>query len=211
VPVAKDPRIDQYIERAEPFAQPILRHLRELVHTAVPDVEETVKWGMPFFDYHGVLGGMASFKRHATFTLWKGDLIPAVAAVYGEQSDKAMGTFGRISSVDDLPEDERVIEWLRQAADLNVRNVKLPQRARQQDRPEVVVPDDLVAALEQNEPARITFERFPPGQRREYIEWLEEAKTEATRQKRLTTTIELLAEGKTRHWKYQKNRTVASR
>jgi hypothetical protein len=207
VPVATDPRIDRYIEQAAAFARPILTHLRHLVHNAVPDVQETVKWGMPFFDYRGVLCGMAAFKHHATFTIWKGDLIPEVAAAYGPQSDQAMGTFGRITRLEDLPDDAKIIDWVRQAVDLNVRNVKLPQRSRQVDRPEAVVPDDLVAALERNEAARLTFEGFPPSHRREYVEWLEEAKSPATRQKRLATTIEQLSEGKSRLWKYQKSRS----
>jgi uncharacterized protein YdeI (YjbR/CyaY-like superfamily) len=207
VPVTTDERIDTYIEQAEPFAQPILKHLRRVIHEAVPEVEETTKWGMPFFEYRGVLCGIASFKHHATFTVWKGNLIPEIAALYGDQSDKAMGTFGRITSVEELPDEVRIIDWLRQAADLNARNVKLPQRTRQENRPETPPPDDLVTALELNEAARLTFEGFAPSHRREYIEWLEEAKTDATRQKRLATTIEQLSEGKSRHWKYQKSRS----
>jgi hypothetical protein len=204
-----DPRIDAYIDEREPFAQPILRHLRHLVTEAVPEVVETTKWGMPFFEYRGVLCGMAAFKRHATFTIWKGHLIAEVAELYGDRSNQAMGTFGRIGSLEELPADEQIIDWLRQAAELNARNVKVPQRTRQAARPEATPPDDFVSALDGNEAARITFESFSPSQRREYVEWIEEARTDSTRQKRLATAIEQLSEGKARHWKYQKGRNAS--
>ena len=204
-----DSQNDAYIEKAEPFAQRILRHLRQLVKVAVPDAAETTKCGMPFFDYHGVLCGMASFKQHATFTLWMASLIPEVAAHYGDQSDQAMGTFGRIHSLDELPDDARIIDWIRQAADLDVRNIKLPQRTRQANRSEAALPDDLVSALDQNEAARLAIVGFAPGRRREYVEWIEGAKTAATRQKRLATTITQLMESKSRHLTYQKRRETS--
>jgi uncharacterized protein YdeI (YjbR/CyaY-like superfamily) len=200
----RDERVDAYIEQAAPFAQPILRHLRDLVHRASPDVTETIKWGAPAYEYKGILAIMASMKHHAVFNLWKGELIPDVQAAYADKFDEAMGTFGKIRSVEELPPDEKVIGWIKEAIDLNERGVKLPQRSRKEPAPEVDTPEDLLAALESNEPARLTYEGFTPGRKREYVEWLTEAKTDATRQKRLAQAVEWMAEGKSRHWKYQK-------
>lgn len=208
--VATDTRVDAYIEHAPEFARPILVKLRELVHIACPDVTETIKWGVPAYEYEGILAIMASMKRHAVFNLWKGELIPEVKELYSEKFSMAMGTFGKITSVDDLPPDDKIISWIHAAMDLNERGVKLPQRSRTDPKPEAEVPDDLVAALEQNEPARLTFEGFPPSHRRDYVEWITEAKTGATRQKRLTQAVEWMAEGKHRNWKYDKKTLLGS-
>ena len=202
--VATDRRVDAYIGNAPEFAQPILIKLRELMHIACPDVTETIKWGAPAYEYKGVLAIMAAMKHHAVFNLWKGELIPEVKELYSEKFSTAMGTFGKITSVDDLPPDDKVIGWIRQSMELNERGVKLPQRSRSEPKPEADVPEDLIAALEQNEPARSTFEGFTPAKRREYVDWITEAKTDATRQKRLTQAVEWMAEGKHRNWKYDK-------
>ena len=200
----QDPRIDAYIDQAAPFAQPILVHLRELIHRGCPDVTETIKWGVPAYECMGILALTAAMKQHAIFSLWKGELIPEVKALYGERADDAMGTFGKITKLSDLPDDQKIIDWIRQATDLNERKVKLPQRSRTEPKPEVDTPDDLLAALEQNEAARLTYEAFSPSKKREYVDWLNEAKTTATRDKRLAEAIEWMADGKSRMWKYRK-------
>jgi uncharacterized protein YdeI (YjbR/CyaY-like superfamily) len=202
--VATDRRVDAYIENAPEFAQPILTKLRELVHTACPDVTETIKWGAPAYEYKGILAIMAAMKHHAVFNLWKGELIPEVKELYSEKFSMAMGTFGKITSVHELPADDKIIGWIRQAMELNERGVKLPQRSRSEPKPESDAPDDLIAALEQNESARSTFDGFTPAKRRDYIAWIVEAKTDATRQKRVSQAVEWMAEGKHRNWKYDK-------
>jgi uncharacterized protein YdeI (YjbR/CyaY-like superfamily) len=199
-----DRRVDAYIESSPEFARPILIRLRELIHAACPDVSETIKWGAPAYEYKGVLAIMAAMKQHAVFNLWKGDLIPEVKERYREKSSMAMGTFGKITSVHDLPPDDKIIAWIKQAMELNERGVKLPQRSRSEPKREVDVPDDLITALEQNESARSTFDGFTTARRREYVDWISGAKTDATRQKRLTQAIEWMAEGKHRNWKYDK-------
>jgi hypothetical protein len=201
--VATDPRIDAYIADQAEWARPILEHLRELLHQADPHVVETIKWGAPSFDHKGILAVMAAMKTHAMFLLWKGELIPEVKDLYGSRFGESMGTFGRITRLEDLPPDEKLVDWIRQAVALNEQGVKLPQRARE-PKPEVETPDDLIARLEANEAARITYEGFPPSKKRDYVEWLTEAKTEATRQKRLQQAIEWMAEGKSRMWKYER-------
>jgi uncharacterized protein YdeI (YjbR/CyaY-like superfamily) len=193
----RDPRIDAYIAKSAPFARPILEHLRELVHAGCPDVEETIKWGMPSFTYHGILCGMAAFKEHCSFGFWKGSLIVDQA---GRPAEAAMGQFGRLTSVKDLPSKKVLTGYVKQAMQLNESGVKA--RKKSTPKPEAVVPDDLARALRKNKAARETFDRFSPSNRREYVSWILEAKTDETRQRRLETAIEWMADGKPRNWKY---------
>jgi|SRR5687767_3985581 len=192
----RDPRVDAYIERSADFAKPILKRLRETVHSAIPQAEETIKWGAPYFDYKGPICGMAAFKRHCAFVFWKDKL------VVENPSDEAMGQLGRIESLDDLPPKKTLTTWLRKAARLNEEGVKAPRSVRR-PKPPVEVPGDLKSALAKNARARAAFESLSPSHRREYVEWILEAKREETRRKRLATAIEWMAEGKPRNWKYQ--------
>ena len=193
-----DPRIDAYIAKAAPFAQPILQHLREVVHTACPEVEEGVKWSMPFFSYQGApLCNMAAFKQHCAFGFW------LHKDVFGGSAEEGMGQFGKLTSLKDLPPKKTLTALIRKAMALNEAGVKVkrPKAAK----PAPVTPDDLTAmlAMKKHTAARKTYESFPPGAQREYVEWITEAKTDATRQKRIATTLEWLAEGKRRNWKYE--------
>ena len=197
----RDPRVDAYIEKSADFAKPILRHLRELVHTACPEVEETMRWSFPHFTYHGLLCSMASFKRHCAFGLWKGSLI------LGEQvpePEAAMGHFGRITSLEDLPPDGVLIGYLREGMRLNQEGIQPPSRVKRAPKPEITLPDDLVLALREHPLAGESFAAFSPSHRREYVEWISGAKSDATRARRLATAIEWMAEGKSRNWKYDK-------
>ena len=194
----KDPRVDAYIAKSADFAKPILKRLRELVHKGCPGVEETIKWGMPAFDYHGILGGMAAFKAHCAFNLWKGSLL-------GADNRDAMGQFGRITSLSDLPKDSVLVGYVREAARLNQEGVKAPRKPREPKKP-VETPPDLASALKKNAKARATYDAFSPSHKREYVEWITEAKTEETRKKRLGTAIEWMSEGKPRMWKYMAKR-----
>lgn len=196
---SRDPRIDAYIAKSAEFARPILTHVRELVHRACPDVEETMKWSSPSFEYAGgILCGMAAFKQHASFGFWKH------ALVVGDDSPPAgMGSYGKMTSLKDLPADKTLIAHIKKAMKLNEEGVKTPSvRKTTTPKPPPEAPADLVAALKKNAKARATFDVFPPSHKREYIEWLTEAKRDETRQKRLAQTIEWLAEGKPRNWKY---------
>lgn len=196
----RDPRVDAYIEKAAPFARPILTHLRDLVHATVPEVEEDVKWGMPAFMYKGILGGLASFKEHAAFNFWKHGLIFG-----GERPEEAMGSFGRITSLADLPPDEELAGYILRAKQLNDDGVKTPKREKSpEEKKEPPVPDELVAALEANPAALEHFTAFSPSKRKDYAEWITEAKTDATRRKRVDTAVEWIAEGKGRNWKYER-------
>jgi uncharacterized protein YdeI (YjbR/CyaY-like superfamily) len=196
----KDPRVDAYIEKSADFAKPILTHLRKLVHKASPKVSETVKWGMPAFEYKGIVCGMAAFKEHCTFGFWKQSLLD----YDGFSSEKtAMGSFGRLTSKKDLPSDETIVQLVQQAVELNEKGVKAAKAKPATAKKELVVPDYLTAALKKNKVAQNNFEKFPYSCKKEYVEWITEAKTEPTREKRLATTIEWLSEGKRRNWKYE--------
>lgn len=202
----KDKRIDEYIKKAQPFAQPVLKHLRTVIHEANPEVEESIKWGMPSFDYKGLYCSFASFKQHAVFSIWKYPLIKDPKGYLQSRSAQggdAMGNFGRITSMDDLPPDKVIIDFLRQAKKINDDGVKRPVADPKPKAP-LKVPDYLTAALKRNKAAKATFDAFSPSNKREYVEWITEAKTEATREKRLDQAIEWMAEGKTRNWKYKK-------
>ncbi len=194
-----DPRIDAYIERSAEFARPILAHLRELVHKACPDVTETLKWSMPSFEYKGILCGMAAFKAHCTLMFWKQSLLESDAF---PERKTAMGSFGRLTSLTDLPKDKVVIGLVHQAMELNDKGIKVPKKTA--EKKELAVPDDFAAALHKNKKAGTHFDKFSLSQRREYVEWITEAKSDATRNKRLATAVEWLSEGKRRNWKYEK-------
>ena len=192
----RDPRVDAYIDKAAEFAKPILEHVREVVHTAVPEVEETMKWSFPHFDYKGVLCSVAAFKEHCAFGFWKGALVLGKDA----KAD-AMGQMGRIKSVKDLPPKKELIRLIKEAARLNEEGVKVV-RKKSAPKPEIETPKDLIAALAKNKKAKSTFESFSPSARREYVAWIVEAKSDETRQRRLDQAIEWMAEGKPRNWKY---------
>ena len=191
----RDRRVDAYIKRAAPFARPILKHLRKIVHAGCPDVEETIKWNFPFFEHKGPLCFMAAFKEHCAFDFWKGSLI------FGAKNEGAMGSFGRITSINDLPSAKTLAGYVRKAAKLNEAGVK-KLRPRSRAKQKVTVPADLKVALQKNAKARKTFENFSYSHKKEYVKWITDAKREETRERRLRTAIQWLAQGKPQNWKY---------
>lgn len=197
---SRDKRIDAYISNAADFAKPILAHIREAFHSACPDVEETLKWGHPTFVHHGILAGMAAFKEHATLGFWKGSLI---LDRKGSRADEAMGSFGRLTSVKDLPAKKILHGYIKKAAQLNEDGVKVV-RPKTAPKPAPKTPPYLLAALKKNKKAAAHYAASSPSMQREYVEWLTEAKTDATRRRRLETAVAWIAEGKKRNWKYEK-------
>jgi uncharacterized protein YdeI (YjbR/CyaY-like superfamily) len=194
-----DPRVDAYIDRQAPFARPILTQLREAVHAACPEAEEALKWSMPAFLYKGeILASMAAFKAHATFGFWRGKLVVGDTGAQRE----AMGQFGRLTSPADLPAPEVLDQLIRKAVALADAGVK-PERTRVAKEP-VETPNDLRAAIAANPAAASVFESFTPAARREYAEWIVEAKQPPTRARRIAQAVEWIAEGKKRNWKYEK-------
>lgn len=193
-----DPRIDSYIDGKAAFARPILHHLRAAVHRAVPEVEETLRWSMPSFTYKGqILCSMAAFKEHAVFGFWRGK------EVAGDKSTSAMGQFGRLTSIADLPDDTALDEMIRKAASLIDSGTRTPRPVKH-PKPELVMPDDLASALAANPAAQASYDAFSPSAKRDYLEWVLGAKQSATRAKRIAQAVEWMAEGKKRHWKYEK-------
>jgi uncharacterized protein YdeI (YjbR/CyaY-like superfamily) len=195
----RDPRVDAYIAKSADFAKPILTRIRETVHAACPEVEESLKWSMPFFSYHGPLMNMSAFKEHAAFGFWKGALVLGRGA--GED-DRAMGQFGRIPSVKELPPKKELVALIGKAMKLNEDGVKVEKKKT--PRAALPVPPELAAALAKNKKAMAAYSAMPPSHQREYNEWIGEAKREATRAARVKQAIEWIAEGKSRNWKYQR-------
>src|SRR5437016_411042 len=176
----RDPRVDAYIRRAAPFAQPILKQLRKIVHTGCSDVEETIRWNSPFFDHKGPICFMAAFSRHCVFGFWKGALL------FGKKHKSAMGHFGRITSIDDLRSEKELIGYVRKAAELNERGVK---KSRPRAKQTLAVPSDLRAALQKNAKAKKAFDDFSYSHKKEYLDWITSAKRDETRRRRLKTAI----------------------
>ena len=199
-----DQRVDVYIEKAAPFAKPILLRLRKLIFQACPEAEETIKWSFPNYEIHGaMLCSMAAFKEHCSFGFWKASLLKDPDRVLHLAERNAMGHLERLSSLKDLPADRIMIAYLKEAALLNKNKVKTvkPKAAPKKELP---IPKALEAQLKKNKKTWAVFEAFSPSNRREYVEWINNAKTELTRNKRIETTVEWVGEGKSLNWKYKK-------
>ena len=194
----RDPKVDAYIRKAAPFAQPILADIRETVHEACPEVEEAMKWSFPHFLYKGMLCSMASFKAHAAFGFWKGSLVTG-----GPRSEDAMGHFGRITKRSDLPSKKALSALVKKAAALNDQGIKEPRAPKRPAAP-VKTPALLTTAFKTNAKARTGYDAMSPSHKREYIEWITEPKSDETRSRRLAQALEWMAEGKSRNWKYER-------
>jgi uncharacterized protein YdeI (YjbR/CyaY-like superfamily) len=203
-----NPKVDAYVARAQPFAQPIMEHLRQLVHKACPEVEETIKWSRPFFEYRGaILCNMSAFKEHCSFGFW-GEEMSAVLRGAKVLREDGMGSLGRITSLKDLPSDKQMLGWLRQAVEfVDSSQYTSPIAARRRvvkaPKPVLETPAEFTAAFRRNKKAAAVFAAFSPSCKREYLEWIAEAKRAETRDKRIATAMEWIAEGKQRNWKYQ--------
>jgi uncharacterized protein YdeI (YjbR/CyaY-like superfamily) len=194
----REPRVDAYIAKAAPFARPILEKVRERVRAAAPEAEEAIKWGAPGFTLDGkILLMMAAFKAHAALNFWRGQEL-------GDGSPKAgaMGQFGRLTSVDDLPSDGELDQLIREAAAL-AKTAPAPRKVKHEPKPPAELHPDFAAALNANPNAKQALDGFPPSARRDYLDWIAEAKQDSTRAKRIATAVEWLSEGKKRHWKYE--------
>lgn len=199
----KDKAIDAYIAKSADFAKPVLQHLRELVHKACPDAEEKMKWSFPHFNYKGdMLCSMAAFKQHASFGFWKAALMKDPVLQETAKSEVAMGHLGRITSLKDLPADKKMMAWIKEAMVLNDKGIKVA-KPKPAEKKELVEPDYFVKALAKNKKAQKVWDAFAYSHKKEYLQWITEAKTEATREKRIATTLEWVAEGKKRNWKYE--------
>jgi uncharacterized protein YdeI (YjbR/CyaY-like superfamily) len=204
--VSIDPHVDAYIEKAAPFAQPVLTHLRKLMHQACPRAVESMKWGMPFFIQQGViLGHMAAFKQHCAFGFW-GPQMKQVLIQDGLDANVSMGSLGRITTLKDLPSDKNMLAYMRQSAEFvtSGERKKSIERARTTAKRTVTIPAELARALKKNKRAAKAFQDFSKSCRREYAEWIADAKRPETKAKRVAQAIEWIAEGKTRNWKYEK-------
>jgi hypothetical protein len=205
MPSSTDPRVDAYIRKSAPFAQPILEHIRAIVHAAVPGASETIKWSMPFFEKDGILCNMAAFKAHVALRFWRG------AQVVDGATEGGMGDFGRITTLKDLPTKAALIAMLRKTAALNAEGAQTPVGARIEKQraaakkkaaTEPEIPADFASALRRTAGATAHFRAMPPSHRREYVQWITGAKRDATRTSRIAKAVALIADGKSQNWKY---------
>ena len=199
-----DPRIDAYIAKAQPFAQPILKKLREIIHKACPDVTETIKWGMPSFEYMGPMCGVASFKQHCSFGFWKASLLNDPEGYLQERSaqgGEGMGHLGRITTLKDIPPSKILIDFIKQSMKLNESGIKVIKTKSTTKKP-TPIPPAMKSMLEKNKKVNTNFNNFSPSQQREYIDWIADAKTDVTREKRLADAKKWIGENKIRNWKY---------
>lgn len=209
MPTPLNPKVDAYIRKSRPYAQPVLIHIRKLVHAACPAVVETIKWSRPFFEHKGViLANMSAFKEHCSFGFW-GQEMGAALDKAGILRDGAMGSLGRITCVDDLPAEKKMITLIRQAASAiesgkHVSPIAARNKVVKAPKPPLETPPQFTQALNQNKKARSAFEALSPSCQREYIEWISGAKREETRDQRISTAITWITEGKQRNWKYQR-------
>jgi uncharacterized protein YdeI (YjbR/CyaY-like superfamily) len=192
-----DKRVDAYIAKAPPFARPILERIRETVHAACPDCEETLKWSAPAFMHEGILLIMAAFKEHCAINFWKGALVVGAAAADSESA----GQLGKLRTVADLPTKKVLTGYIKKAMELNELGTTVPKRAAKPKKT-VAMPDSFAAALKKHKAVLAAFEKFSPSQRREYVEWIADAKTAVTRDRRVAQAVEWIGEGKSRNWKY---------
>lgn len=194
-------QIDVYIEKSAGFAKPILIHIRELIHTGCPGVQETIKWGFPHFEYKGVLCSMSAFKAHCALGFWKEPLMPSVQA-YLKIKNRKTGAWGRMTKVSDIPPDRDILQFIKEAVELNERNIKIAKKKTNTVKT-LIIPEYLTIALKKNKKAKEFFDAFSYSYKKEYLDWFKDAKTEETRIHRLETAIEWISQGKTRLWKYQ--------
>lgn len=200
----KNKKTDAYISKSTDFAKPILNHIRELVHKACPDTEEVIKWGFPHFDYKGMMCSMAAFKQHCAFNFWKASLMNDSEKILKIKDKDSMGGLGQLKSKSDLPPDKIFILYIKEAMKLNDEGAKLPVKKKITGKAELVIPEYFIKTLKKNRKALDTFENFAYSHRKEYINWITEAKTEETRNRRIETAVEWLSEGKSRNWKYER-------
>ncbi len=205
----KNPKVDAYIGKAQPFAQPILAHLRKLVHAACPEVVETIKWSRPFFEYRGViLANMSAFKEHCSFGFWGQEMGPILVKAEALR-DGAMGSLGRITSVDTLPDKKKIVSLIQQAASAidsgkHISPIAARNKVVKAPKPPLKTPPEFTKALNKNKKAAKILAAFSPSCQREYVEWIASAKREETRAERIATAVTWIADGKQRNWKYQK-------
>ncbi len=201
-----DSRIDQYIANSNPFAVPLLEHLRQVVHHACPQVTETMKWSFPHFEYKkSILCSMAAFKNHCAFNIWLGSLLNDPGNILATAENRtSMGQLGKITALEDLPGDETLINFLHEAMQLIDSGVKFSRSAQDKNEKSIEIPEYFLEALQTNHAASKTFEKFSYSHKKEYIDWITGAKTEETRNKRIVTSLEWLSEGKPQNWKYMK-------
>jgi uncharacterized protein YdeI (YjbR/CyaY-like superfamily) len=207
-----DQRVDAYITQAKPFAQPILKRIRAAFHQGCPKLEETLKWGNPTFMHEGILGGMAAFKQHVNFSFWRGNDVGDPDGILTKIGDTLMCQ-AKITDLSECPSQAVLAKYVKRAVKANEAAAKAPSKssAKRATKPAPKMPPDLASALKKSKKAKATFDGFSPSHKREYIEWVTEAKKDETRARRIVQAIELMTEGKSKNWKYERPKKTSAK
>lgn len=200
------PSVTNYIEKAAPFAQPVLHYLRSLIHKTCPQIEECIKWGFPHFTYKNeIVCSFAAFKQHCAFTFWRAGVITSLAEI--AINNEGMGQLGKIKSKLDLPNENQLVNCIIEAIQLIEKGVKPAKSAKQKNNEPIILPAYFSSLLAEFPTAKEKFLSMSNSHQKEYVEWITEAKTETTRNTRMQTCIKWVLEGKGRNWQYQTKRT----
>lgn len=203
----KDTRVDAYIAKQQPFAKEICTRVRAIVHEAAPDITEDIKWGHVAFMHKGIVCGLAAFKHHVVFHFWKASLLGGSHA-RRSTDDKTLEQLAKLKSVDELPSKSVIASLVKAAVKLNDGAVKVPKSpmAAKKTKAPLRTPPSLAKALARNAKAKSTYQGFSPSHKREYVEWICDAKSVETRDRRIEQALGWMSEGKPRNWKYMKKR-----
>jgi hypothetical protein len=201
-------QVTAYAAAMPAYAQPIFAHLRALIHTTCPDTDEAIKWSIPHFERDGdYLCIFAASPGHASFTFYKQQLMSDPRLRDNLNLPAIKRFMGRLTSLSDLPDDATLAAMLQEAADLNARGVRLPDRAPKTppviDMPSAVA-TAVATALAANPAAQAVWDAKSAAWRKDYLVWITAAKTDPTRDARIAEALDWIADGKARFWKYQK-------
>jgi uncharacterized protein YdeI (YjbR/CyaY-like superfamily) len=199
-----NPELDDYLAKSAGFAKPIMQHLRELLHETCPEIVEEIKWGIPHFDYKGeMMCIFAAHKNHCSFTFWKESLMSDQKFKENPSLQASKRYLGKIISLSDLPSDKQLVAYIKEAMALNENGVKLVPRKSEKPK-NIAIPDYFAKELAAKPKVKKIFDSKSDSFRKDYLVWITDAKTETTRQKRIAESLEWIAEGKGRFWKYDK-------
>ncbi|KAF2080744.1 YdeI/OmpD-associated family protein [Flavobacterium sharifuzzamanii] len=197
--------VTAYIAKMADFAKPILNHLREVIFSACPEAEENIKWGTPHYSYKGDhLVMMGGFKQHCSFSLYKAELMKDAEIQASVKAGKKFGYMDKIKDLSELPSKEKLTAYIKEAMVFNENGTAKPKPVKEKSTAEVVAPKEFVDALKKDTKATEIFESKSPSFRKNYIIWIADAKTDETRNKRISQSLEWIAEGKDRFWQSKK-------
>jgi len=189
--------IDEAFSKFTGFQKEYCNHLRKLIHKAMPDVKEDWKWG-PNFNVNGMVCGVWGFKDHVKLVFFKGSAMKDTYKLFNQGKENEGNRSINFSSADKI-DDKKIIEYLKEAAEINRKGIKLVKKEIK-----VVMPAILVKALNKDKASKTYFESLAPSHRRDYADYISQAKQEETQLRRLDKVMEMLTDKRTLNDKYMK-------